>query len=39
MNGWAAMFALLGGFVAVTALLGLLMWLLYYCLSRMGIGT
>ena len=39
MNGWAAAFALIGGFIAVTALFGLLLWLLYYALSRMGVGT
>jgi hypothetical protein len=39
MNGWAALFALLGGFIAFLALLMLLIWLLYYCLSRLGVGN
>jgi hypothetical protein len=39
MSGWEALFALLGGFVAVMALLTLLIWLVMYCLYRLGVGS
>jgi flagellar biogenesis protein FliO len=39
MNGWLASFALIGGFIAFLALLGALIWLVMYCLYRLGVGS
>jgi hypothetical protein len=39
MSGLLASLALIGGFVALTLVLSILIWLTFYCLSRLGIGT
>jgi hypothetical protein len=39
MSGLLASLALIGGSIGLTVVLGVLTWLTFYCLSRLGIGT
>ena len=39
MSGLLASIALIGGFIALTLFLTIFIWFVFYCLSRLGIGS